>query len=317
VLLVLAGGVAAASDWWPGSPLPPWAPLAGSVVVTTLYAAGLAVRAGGRALLFGVVALLLSAAAAWSAQPVLLSGAAVSTAALGAVLGVLATRPAARFPGVLRETLLAVLVAVVAAFASEAYQAPLSVARTGYLVIGLSLVGALAVAYRLGDGLHGLGGRGTVAVMVGIALLAVSLAYSEALARWGPPGLVHDLHSAAADVRSAIGAVPRPVEVLLGFPALAWGVSMRTRRRQGWWLCAFGATGLAVVAASLLDPHLALDEAALALAYSTVLGLLLGYLVIRVDALLARSRGSRPGASQGSGDPSVVRPEPGRMRALL
>ena len=57
-------------------------------------------------------------------------------------------------------------------------------------MLGLSLLGALALAYRLAAGLHGLGRRGAVMLVSGIGLLAVSLAYTEALARWGSPELV-------------------------------------------------------------------------------------------------------------------------------
>src|SRR3954452_12070226 len=39
--------------------------------------------------------------------------------------------------------------------------------------------------------------------------------------------------------RNHLGAFPRPIEAVLGVPALAWGCHMRARRRQGWWLCAF------------------------------------------------------------------------------
>ena len=56
---------------------------------------------------------MLTVVAVVSAVPVLLAGAAVSTAAVGAVLGVLATKPAARFPEVVREVLIATAVAAV------------------------------------------------------------------------------------------------------------------------------------------------------------------------------------------------------------
>ena len=50
----------------------------------------------------------------------------ISTATIGAVLGVMGTHPAARFRAVARECLLAVLVAVTAAFAANAYDARVS-----------------------------------------------------------------------------------------------------------------------------------------------------------------------------------------------
>ena len=81
--------------------------------------------------------------------------------------------------------------------------------------------------------------------------------------------------------------------LLLGVPALAWGVSTRARRRQGWWGTGFGAAGLALVTSSLLDGRVSLLEVGLGTAYSLVVGLLLGYLVIRADSFLSGARGRR------------------------
>ncbi len=195
------------------------------------------------------------------------------------------------------------------AFAANAYDARVSLERAGYLVLGLSLLGALALAYRLAAGLHGLGRRGAVMLVSGIGLLAVSLAYTEALGRWGSPELVDAFERSTRDLADLIGAVPRPTALLLGFPALAWGVSTRARRRQGWWGTGFGAAATAVVATSLLDPEVSLVEAGLATAYSLVAGLLLGYLVIRADSFLSGARGRRARRME---EASAHRPEPGR-----
>ena len=81
-----------------------------------------------------------------------------------------------------------------------------------------------------------------------LALLVVGLAYTAALTRWGSPELRMDVDSAKDWMRDHLGAVPHPIEALLGVPALAWGVTMRDRRRQGWWVCAFGATATATAA---------------------------------------------------------------------
>jgi hypothetical protein len=313
LLLLLVASLALAVDWTPVA-VPAWVPTAGAVGVTTSYAYGLAARTGGRPLICGALALGLALAATLSREPVLLAGIAVSTAVLGAVLGVMATKPAARYLGVIVECAVALAVAVVAAFAVEAYRAPVSVQRAGYLVLGLSLLGATGLVYRLGAGLHGLGRRGTLMVVSGIALLFVSVAYSEALGRWGTPGLLHTVEQSTSDLRATIGAVPRPTEALLGIPALAWGISTRARRRQGWWVCAFGAAGLGVVTVTLLNPLLSLDEAGLALLYSSAVGLVLGFALIRLDAFLTGTRGSRARRIEGA---AAHRPEPGRMQALL
>jgi hypothetical protein len=244
----------------------------------------------------------------------LLAAAAVCTATVGAVLGVMVTTPAARFPAVARECLVAVLVVAVAAFAANAYGAEVSVERAAYLVLGLSLLGALVLAYRLAAGLHGLGRRGAAMLLSGLGLLAVSLAYTEALSRWGSPEIVDSFERSILRLRDTIGAVPHPLEFLLGIPALAWGVSTRARRRQGWWGTGFGAAGLAVVATALLDHDVSLLEAGLATAYSLVVGLLLGYLVIRADSFLSGARGRRARRLE---EASAHRPEPGRSHPLL
>lgn len=295
-------------------PVPFWVPVAGSVTVTTAYTVALGVRAGGRPLLAGLLALALTALAAISMVPVLLAAAAVSTAAAGAVLGVLATKPAARFREVVREVLVATAVAAVAALAADGYGARVSLERSGYLALALALLTALALVFRLGAGFQGLGTRGAVVVVGGLGLLAVTLAYAEALSRWGSPEMIASIDEAIARVREGAGAVPRPIEFLLGFPALAWGVSTRARRRQGWWACAFGAAGLAGVSTTLISTELDLQEAALGVAYGLVLGLFLGYLVIRVDTFLSGTRGARARRAE---EAAAHRPEPARTAPLL
>jgi hypothetical protein len=260
------------------------------------------------------VALVLVVIAVVSERPVLLAGAAVSTAVLGTVLGVMATVPAARFRAVVRECLLAAVVAGLAALAAASYGARLAVERAEYLALALGLLGTLALVYRLGAGFAGLGRRGAIVVLGGTVVLAVVLAYAEALTRWGPPGMLESLEDAVATVHDTLGAIPRPVAALVGFPALAWGVSTRARRRQGWWPTAFGAAGLAVVATSLLDRRTSDLEAALESGYGIVLGLLLGYVVIRADAFLTGTRGRRARREE---EASAHRPEPRRTEALL
>jgi len=304
----------ALASGWASLPLPQWLPHAGAVAITTLYAFGLAFRTGGRPVLSGALALVLSLTAVLAGLPVLVAGAAVGTAVLASVLGVMATKPAAGFATVVRECVIATVVAGAGAVAVEAYQAQVSLTRFGYLALGLSLLGAIGLVYRLGAGLHGLGRRGAIMLVSGIALLFVSLAYTEALSHWGSPGLIDRIDEVITGIRSSIGAVPRPIAVILGFPALAWGVSTRARRRQGWWVCAFGAAGLAVVAVSLLDPRISLVEAGLSMLYSALLGLLLGYLVIRADMFVTGARGRRARRLE---EAAAHRPEPGRMQPLL
>jgi hypothetical protein len=299
---------------WTSFDLPDFVPTSGAVLVSTSYAVALAARTGGRPVYAGVLCLVLVLGAVVWEQPILLSGVAVGTAVLAAVLGVMATKPAARYRYVVPEVLFAAAVAFVGAFAVEAYQAPVSVDRAGYLALGVSLLGAFGLVYRLGAGISGLGRRGTVAVVSGTGVLFVGLAYTEAFSRWGTGDLTNGVGDAITAIHDALGAVPRPTEFLLGFPALAWGVSTRARRRQGWWVSAFGAAGLAVVATSLLNPAVSLVESVAVLGYGIVLGLALGYAVIRADTYLAGNRGRRARKLE---EAAAHRPEPARFEALL
>ena len=116
--------------------------------------------------------------------------------------------------------------------------------------------------------------------------------------------------SAEGWTRDHLGGVPHPVEVLVGIPALAWGVSLRSRRRQGWWVCAFGVAATAASASRLVDDGLAERATALAAVYSVVLGLLLGLVVIRLERLLT-GRGGRHARGE-----QLTRHEPGRLQPL-
>ncbi len=233
---------------------------------------------------------------------------------MGAVLGVMLTRPAARFREVVRECVVAVLVASVAAFAANAYDAHLFVTRAGYLVLGVALLGALALAYRLAAGLHGLGRRGVVMLVSGIGLLAVSLAYTEALARWGSPGWSARWRTPRP--RCATGSARSRVRPSSCSASRRWPGASPPGPAGG---RAGGAPasappGSAVVATSLLDHRVPLLEAGLATVWSLVGGLVLGYLVIRADSFLSGARGRRARRLE---EAAAHRPEPGRAHALM
>ena len=293
--------------------MPDALPVAAAVVLTTLLAVALAVRTGGHPVLAGGLALLLGAGAGLSGVPQVEAAAAVTTAVLGAVLGVLGTVPAARLLGVARECGLAVLVCLVTAFGVRGYGAQLDVLRTGYLVLGLSLLGALAVAARLAVPRSGPARTGVLVLVGGLVGLAVVLAYGQALDRWGPPSLVDAAQRGVGEVHDLVGAVPRPTVFLVGVPALAWGIWTRARRRQGWWGTAVGAVGLGTVTTMLVG-RVAVPEALLATAYSLAVGLLLGLLAIRADRAVTAVRGRR---ARGIERTAPYRPEPARTRALL
>lgn len=293
---------------------PSWLDMAGAVAVVTAYSWALAARTGGRPVVFGGLGLLLGVAVVVTDEPYLRTGAAVMTCVVAAVLAVMVTVPAERFLRAARECCLAVLVAAVGALAVVGFDPVISLVRFEYVTLGMALVGVLVLVYRLGAGWHGLGRRGLVGVLVGGALLAVLLLYAELLRRYGPPGLVSSLLDGVRWSRDNLGAFPRPIEAVLGVPALAWGVHMRARRRQGWWLCALGAAGTTAVANSLVNPAISLLECGLSVGYGLVVGLLIGYAVIRVDIALTggSARGRRAG---GATEP--VRPEPPRSAPLL
>ncbi|CUR55643.1 conserved membrane hypothetical protein [metagenome] len=293
---------------------PSWVSAVGSVTVATSYSAALALRTGGRPVIYGLLALAIGIAAVGSDTDVLRNGAAVLTAVVSAVFAVAATVPAVRFVTAVREVLVAGFIAAGGALAVVGLEPQVALERFEYTSLAGALLLALLLVYRLGAGLHGLGRRGLLIVAVGGLVLASTLAYAEALRRYGSPDLVATLDDAVAWTRTNLGAVPRPLQVLLGTPALLWGCHMRARRRQGWWVCAFGVAGTVSIAAGLMHPRLGLVESALTVAYGVGLGLVLGYLVIRVDLALTGPRGA-PGRR--AEEASALRPEPRRTAPLL
>jgi hypothetical protein len=288
--------------------------------LTTLLAWGLAVRAGGRAWWAVVLAGSLSTLAFATGWEPLLAGGAVGTAVLAGTLAVLATQPAATFRLAIREALVATLVAAVGAVGVVGFVpdaggpgAALAVGRFRYVVLALALLGAMGLVYRLGAGFHGLGRRGYVLAGVAVLVLAVTLAYSEALARWGAPELIGFFDGLRDGFREHLHAVPHPIAALLGYPALVWGVFTRARRRQGWWVCAFGVAATATAATRLVDQATPVGTVLLSGLYSIVVGLALGYLVIRTEQALTGTHGRRARRHE---EAAAHRPEPGRMHAL-
>jgi hypothetical protein len=318
LVVVLAGLAALVASAIPVGP--DWWGQAGSVAVASVYSWALAARTGGRPVIFGTVALAIGLATVLTDEDYLHTGAAVMTCVVAAVLAVMATVPARTFPRAVRECVVAAVIAGVGALAAVAFEPTIEVTRFEYVTFGLALAGAFGVVYRLGAGLHGLGRRGLVVVLVGAVLLAVSLAYAELLRRYASTDLVEQLLDGVRWSRRELGAFPRPIESVLGIPALAYGCHMRARRRQGWWVCAFGAAGTSAIANSLANPAISFAESALSVVYGLVVGLVLGYVVIRLDLAVTggnRPRGTRGRRSRADEAAAAVRPEPGRTQALL
>ncbi len=68
------------------------------------------------------------------------------------------------------------------------------------------------------------------------------------------------------------------------------------------------------MATILLDSRMTLLEAGVTIGYGVAIGLLLGYLVVRVDAFLSGTRGRRARRAE---EATAHRPEPRRTAALL
>lgn len=310
-LVVLVGGCLLGLQVADIGPL--WWSRAGAVSVTAAYAWALAARTGGRPVAFGVLALVIGGLAVWLERPWLSTGAAVLSAVVAGVLGVMVTVPARRFLHAAREVLIALAVSAVGALAAVGFGPTVSQPRWEYVTLGLALALALVLVYRLGAGLHGLGRRGVLVIVVGSLGLAVSLAYAELLRRYGSPVVARSIGDVVRWSYAELGAFPRPMQAVLGIPALVWGCHQRARRRQGWWACAFGVAATVPPAHLLTDPRFSLAEIALVELYSLLVGLALGYLLIRVDLLLtgSRSRGARRAEVAGA-----LRPEPPRTASL-
>lgn len=293
-----------------------WVADAGAIATSTAYAWGLAARTGGRPVVFSLLTVVLGGVVVALDEDALRSGAAVVTAVLTAVFAVMVTVPAPRYFGAVRETLVALLVSVIGSMATLGWSPVVDLHRFEYTVLSLSIVAAVVTVYRLGAGFHGLGPRGVVIVIGGSLLLAVTVGYAELLQHYGTHDLVETLDDAVRWSHHHLGAFPRPIIALVGVPALTWGTHMRARRRQGWWVCAFGIALTAPVAYALVDPGRSVEEVALATAYGVAIGWVLGFLLIRLDLRLTSPQGRRGRRQAEIDEETGVRPEPGRTRAL-
>lgn len=292
---------------------PGWLDQAAAVTIITVGAAALAARTGGRPFIFGGLALAIGLGAVLSDMERLRTGAAVLTAVCAGVLAVMATVPARRFRIAAREVLVALLISCVGALAVVGFRPMISLERFDYVSLALAFLLAVVLVYRLGAGLHGLGRRGAVVLLVGGVSLALTLAYAELLRRYGSQSMVDDVLDGVRWVRANLGAVPRPIQVLVGVPALVYGTHLRARRRQGWWVCVFGVALTCSVAGIMTNPMTGWLEAGLIILYSVLPGLVLGYLVIRVDLAFTGPRGRRARREE---ELAASRPEPARLQPL-
>lgn len=292
---------------------PNWIDGAGAVAVSTILSAALAHRTGGRPVVSLLLALAIGLAAVIVGGPTLQTGAAVLTVVVGGVYAVMATVPAVSFWLAAREVLIATLISGFTAVAAVGFEPTVVEPRFDYASLLLSLGLVFALVHRLGAGIHGLGRRGLIVVLVGVLVLVLTLAYAELLRRYGAGPVVGSVLDFAAWTTDRIGAFPRPLVVFLGIPALLWGCFQRARRRQGWWVCAFGVSATVPLAQGLLQPDGSFLEAGLQGLYSLVPGLLLGYLLVRLDLALTAPRGARGRRAE---EADAHRPEPSRFAEL-
>ena len=286
---------------------------AGALLSTWCAIVLLSRRCGGRTLVVGGFTAVVLTLAGVFPETWSLAGAAVAGGVVYGLLAMVYTRPA-RGVGLARELAISASIGVVGALVVAGFHVELRPYRFRMIVLAIVLIGAFLLAWRLGHGARSIGRRGAVIIVVGVVALAGSLAYVQAVRTWGSPSLVHNLDDLKASVSDLLGAAPRPVEAFVGFPALVWGVSSRRRRRQGWWMCAFGALGAAGVTSSLIYPDVTVGSAMASTAYDVVIGLLIGLLVVWVDGLLTGGGGRRADAT---GDLDADRPEPARFTPLL
>lgn len=268
--------------------VPRWIARPSAAVLMTVFVIGLVHRAGGHMRLWCPPVVVLAVAALVTERQALLASSVVLTGVLAAVWSVMVTRPARSLLAVLREYAIALLAAISGALAVAAWNVDVNYQRFGLVVLAASLSIAIALVWSLGAGLHGLG-RQNFLVLIGVAaLLLLVLAYSSFVRAHGSQALIDAITDLVIWARETFRGVPRPVEVLLGFPALIVGVSMRSRRREGWWVLVFAVVGTSVLTTSLVSPGAFPTYIALSTVYSIVLGGIVG-LIVRSQVIVERS----------------------------
>jgi hypothetical protein len=288
---------------------PSWVQRPAAALLMVVFAVGLTHRGGGHMRLWVPITAALAIAALVLETNVLLASAGAVSAVLAAVWAVLVTRPADSLVGSLREFVLSLAVALSGTLSVAAWNAPVNYQRFNLIVVAIALGLAIALVWNLGAGLHGLGRQG-FAILAGVAvILLLLLAYSSFVRTHGSRTIVDGLSDTVIWMRQNFRGVPRPVEVFIGFPALIVGVSMRSRRREGWWVLVFAVIGTAVLSTSLVTPGALPTYIALSTLYSAVLGLAVG-LVARHYAMRQRSARAARAIEE------IVRVEPPRFAPL-
>lgn len=288
---------------------PSWIERPSAALLMVVFTIGLTHRGGGYLRIWLPIVTVLGILAVALQTSVLLASAAAVTAVLAAVWAVLFTRPAPSVLGVIREYVVALVVALSGTLGVAAWNAPVNYQRFNLVVLAIALSLAISLVWNLGAGLHGLG-RQNLAILLGVAaLLVVVLVYSSYVRSNGSQFVVQILSEAVVWMRQTFGGIPRPVEVFIGFPALVVGVSLRSKRREGWWILVFAVIGTGVVTTSLVTPGAFPTYIGLSTLYSSILGLAVG-LVLRRQVM------KEPSARAARAVEQVVRVEPPRFAPL-
>lgn len=288
---------------------PTWVQRPSAALLMVVFAIGLTHRGGGHMRIWLPITAAVALAAVVLETNVLLASAAAVTAVLSSVWAVLVTRPAGSVVRVLREYAMSLVVALSGTTAVAAWNAPVHYQRFNLIVVTIALGLAITLVWNLGAGLHGMG-RQSFAILAGVAaFLLLLLAYSSFVRTHGSQTIVEGLDDLVIWTRQNFEGVPRPVEVFIGFPALIVGVSMRSKRREGWWVLVFAVIGTAVLSTSLVTPGAFPTYIGLSTLYSAIFGLFVG--------LIARHYAMRQGAERAArAIEQVVRVEPPRFAPL-
>lgn len=311
--VVAAGTAALLLAGW--DQVPGWVGDAGTVAVTAGFAVALTARVGGPTLVFGALALVLSTGVLITDIDLFRTGAAVLVCVLSGLCAVMATRPASHLLTTLREVFVSLVVSAIGALATVGYDPVADVARFRFVTLALAVVIALALVYRLGAGLHGLGRRGLAFVVVAGMLAAVALVYAELLQAYSDTFLVKAGDGLVDWSHEHFDTFPAPVATLLGIPALVWGTYLRSRRRQGWWVCAFGVAATVPFSYALVLPD-SWREIGLRLVATLIVGLLIGMTIALIDRRLSERRARRGARRARQAERQAPQPEPGRWRTL-
>lgn len=309
VLVLWLIGAAGATTAVTAVSAPDWIQRPSAALLMVVFMVALVHRGGARMRLWIPPTVVLAVLTLLTDNNALLASSAALTGVVAAVGAVLYTRPAAGVVRAVIESLIAIVFALSGTVAVAAWNAPVNYQRFNLIVLGAALALAITLVWHLGAGLHGMG-RQNFAILVGVAvLLVLLLAYSSFVRSHGSQALVDLFVDSVIWMREMFGGAPRPVEVLLGFPALIVGVSVRSQRREGWWILVFAVIGTSVLTTSLVTPGAFPTYIGLSTLYSVVLGLGLG--------LVVRSRvAAQPSSRAARQVEPLSRVEPGRFAPL-